>query len=88
MKMKKKMEGNDYNNIELKLQDEIILLKEELKETKSKLEQLIGQVKELLKNVKCDNKNKLIFSQICQILQLSPQTTSRIINNNKKGIII
>ena len=81
------MEGNDNNNIELKLQDEIILLKEELKETKSKLEQLIGQVKELLKNVKCDNKNKPQFVQICQILNLSPQTTNRIItNNNKKAI--
>ena len=81
------MEGN-HNNIESKLQHENILLKEELKETNKNLEQLTGQVKELLKNVKCDNKNKIHFSQICQILRLSPQTTSRIINNNKKGIII
>ena len=66
----------------------MILLKEELKDTKTKLEQLIGQVKELLKNVKCDMKIKPQFVQICQILQLSPQTTNRIITNNKKGIIL
>jgi len=66
----------------------MILLKEELKDTKTKLEQLIGQVKELLKNVKCDMKTKPQFVQICQILQLSPQTTNRIITNNKKGIIL
>ena len=69
-------------------QEQMILLKEELKDTKTKLEQLIGQVKELLKNVKCDMKIKPQFVQICQILQLSPQTTNRIITNNKKGIIL
>ena len=63
------------------------MLKQELKETRIKLEQLSDQVKELLKNVKCDNKNKPQFVQICQILNLSPQTTNRIItNNNKKAI--
>ena len=62
-------------------------LKDELKEKKTKIEQLIGRVKELLKKVKCDNKNKPEFIQICQILNLSPQTTNRIItNNNKKGM--
>jgi hypothetical protein len=80
-------DNNDNMNLE-QAQEQIILLKEELKETKTKLEQLIGQVKELLKNVKCDNKNKPQFVQICQILNLSPKTTNRIItNNNKKGIV-
>ena len=78
--------GNDFEE-QLKLaREQIILIKEDLKETKYKLEQLIGQVKELLKNVKCDNKNKPQFAQICQILGLSPQTTNKILTNNKKGI--
>ena len=42
-------------------------LKEELKEVRTKYDQLTGQVKELLKNVKCDNKNKPQFVQICQL---------------------
>ena len=69
-------------------QEQLILLKEELKDTQTKLDQLVGQVKELLKNVKCDMKIKPQFVQICQILQLSPQTTNRIITNNKKVIIL
>ena len=79
--------SNDYSEPLKLAQEQMALLKDELKETKTKLEQLIGQVKELLKNVKCDNKNKPQFVQICQILNLSPQTTNRIItNNNKKGM--
>ena len=79
--------SNDYSEPLKLAQEQLIFLKDELKETKIKLEQLIGQVKELLKNVKCDNKNKPQFVQICQILNLSPQTTNRIItNNNKKGM--
>ena len=79
--------GNEGSS-ELILQKQIKLLKEELNETKIKLDQLVGQVKELLKNVKCEMKNKPQIVQICQILSLSPQTTNRIITNNKKGIII
>jgi DNA repair exonuclease SbcCD ATPase subunit len=86
----KKIENNtgEQNNDEVKLiQDQMKFLKEELKEVRTKYDQLVGQVKELLKNVKCDNKNKPQFVQICQILGLSPQTTSRIItNNNKKAL--
>ena len=80
---------NDNENLNLEqAQEQIILLKGELKEIKDKLEQLIGQVKEILKNVKCDNKIKPYFVQICQLLNLSPKTTNRIItNNNKKAII-
>ena len=78
--------NNDLEELNL-LRAQLVFLKEELKENKTKLEQLIGQVKELLKNVKCDNKNKPQFVQICQILNLSPKTTNRIINNvNKKTI--
>ena len=89
IKIENKDEKNNNGNDELVLQQQIQngVLKEELKDTKAKLEQLIGQVKELLKNAKCDNKNKPQFVQICQILNLSPQTTKRLINNiNKKGI--
>ena len=85
---KKNIKISNDNSEPLKLaQEQLLFLKDELKETKTKLEQLIGQVKELLKNVKCDNKNKPQFVQICQLLNLSPQTSNRIItNNNKKGM--
>ena len=63
-------------------------LKKELKELKSFNQQITEQVKELIKNIKCDNKNKLQIAQICQLLNLSPTTTNRILTNNKKGIKI
>ena len=63
-------------------------LKKELKEIKNFDAQLIEQVKELIKNIKCDSKNKLQISQICQLLNFSPTTTNRILTNNKKGIKI
>ena len=79
-------EPDDFDEVKL-IQKQMKMLKQELKETRIKLEQLSDQVKELLKNVKCDNKNKPQFVQICRILNLSPQTTNRIItNNNKKAI--
>ena len=61
-------------------------IKKQLKEINLKYEQLSEQVKELLKNIKCDIKIKPQISQICQILGFSPQTTARIITNKKTGI--
>ena len=77
---------SDYNEIK-QMQKQMKFIKEQLKESLLKFEQLSEQVKELLKNVKCDIKIKPNISQICQILGYSPQTTSRILNNKKGGIL-
>ena len=77
---------SDYNEIK-QMQKQMKFIKEQLKESLLKFEQLSEQVKELLKNIKCDIKIKPNISQICQILGYSPQTTSRILNNKKGGIL-
>jgi hypothetical protein len=79
--------GDESEWSEFKLmQKQMNLIKEQLKESLLKYDQLSEQVKELLKNVKCDNKNKPQIAQICQIFGYSPQTTNRIVNNKKGGI--
>ena len=77
---------SDYNEIK-QMQKQMKFIKEQLKESLLKFEQLSEQVKELLKNIKCDIKIKPNISQICQILGYSPQTTNRILNNKKGGIL-
>ena len=77
---------SDFNEIK-QMQKQMKFIKDQLKETILKYDQLSEQVKELLKNVKCDIKIKPQISQICQILEISPQTTSRILNNKKGGIL-
>ena len=77
---------SDYNEIK-QIQKQMKFIKDQLKESLLKYEQLSEQVQELLKNIKCDLKIKPQISQICQILGYSPQTTSRILNNKKGGIL-
>jgi chromosome segregation ATPase len=77
---------SDFNEIK-QMQKQMKFLKDQLKDCLLKYEQLSEQVKEMLKNVKCDIKIKPQISQICQILGYSPQTTSRILNNKKGGIL-
>ena len=76
---------SDYSEFK-QMQKQMKFIKEQLKESLLKYEQLSEQIKELLKNVKCDMKNKPNISQICQILGYSPETTSRIVNNKRGGI--
>ena len=78
-------DDSDYNEIK-QMQKQMTFIKKQLKEINLKYEQLSEQVKELLKNIKCDIKIKPQISQICQILGFSPQTTARIITNKKTGI--
>ena len=80
-------EEADYDEVK-QIEKQMKFLKKELKETRALNEQLSEQVKELIKNIKCDSKNKLQINQICQLLNFSPNTTSRILTNNKKGIKI
>ena len=80
-------EEEDFDEVKQILK-QMNFLKKELKEVKNFNQQLIEQVKELIKNTKCDNKNKLQISQLCQLLNFSPTTTNRILTNNKKGIKI
>ena len=77
---------SDYNEIK-QMQKQMKFIKDQLKDTLLKYDQLSDQVKELLKNIKCDIKIKPQISQICQIIGYSPQTTSRILNNKKGGIL-
>ena len=78
-------DDSEYNEFK-QLQKQMMFIKKQLKETLQKYEQLSDQVKELLKNVKCDIKIKPQISQICQILGFSPNTTARILANKKTGI--
>ena len=64
----------------------MVFLKKELKETRNAHEQLTEQVKELIKNVKCDGKNKIYIEQICQILNIPSEITKKILANNKKEL--
>ena len=80
-------EEEDFDEVK-QITKQMNFLKKELKELKSFNQQITEQVKELIKNIKCDNKNKLQIAQICQLLNLSPNTTNRILTNNKKGIKI
>ena len=74
-------------DIEKQVKEQLQLLKNENKELRYKYNLLIEQIKELLKNIKCDMKNKPQVSQICQILGYSPQTINKVVSNNKKVIV-
>ena len=78
-------DDSEYNEIK-QMQKQMTFIKNQLKEYMQKYDQLSGQVKELLKNVKCDMKIKPQISQICQILGYSPNTTGKILANKKTGI--
>ena len=75
----------DYDELKI-LSKQIKMLKDEIKENRLQFQQLSDQVKILIKNIKCDTKIKPQIVQICQILGFSPQTTSRIVTNNKKNL--
>ena len=79
-------DDSEYNEIK-QMQKQMTFIKKQLKEIMTKYDQLSDQVKELLKNIKCDMKIKPQISQICQILGYSPNTTARIIANKKSGIL-
>ena len=83
----KKIYQISEQDIEKQVQEQLQFLKNENKEIKNKNNSLIEQIKELLKSIKCDNKNKSQVSKICQILGYSPQTINKVIANNKKVII-
>ena len=59
------------------------LLKDEIKEKNNKLKMLSEQIEELMKNIKCDMKNKPQIVQICQILGKSPEEVNKIVNKKK-----
>ena len=77
----------DFDEVK-QIEKQMVFLKKELKETRNAHEQLTEQVKELIKNVKCDGKNKIYIEQICQILNIPSEITKKILANNKKGIKI
>jgi hypothetical protein len=80
------LEENDLDIVK-PLQDQLKYLKDEIKEKNNKYNLLTEQVKELLKNIKCDMKIKPQIVQICQLFGYSPQTINRIVTNKKKVII-
>ena len=79
-------DDSEYNEFK-EMQKQMTFIKKQLKEVMLKYDQLSEQVKELLKNIKCDMKIKPQISQICQILGYSPNTTARIVSNKKSGIL-
>ena len=79
-------DDSEYNEVK-QMQKQMTFIKKQLKEIMLKYDQLSEQVKELLKNIKCDMKIKPQISQICQILGYSPNTTARIIANKKTGLL-
>ena len=78
------IEDNDLDIINQN-EEQMKLLKNEIKEKNNKLSMLTEQIEELMKNIKCDMNNKPQIVQICQILGKSPEEVNKIINK-KKGI--
>ena len=61
------IEENDLDIVKQN-EEQMKLLKNEIKEKNNKLNMLTEQIDELMKNIKCDMKNKPQIVQICQIL--------------------
>ena len=76
------IEENDLDIIKQN-EEQMKLLKDEIKEKNNKLNMLTEQIDELMKNIKCDMKNKPQIVQICQILGKSPEEVNKIINKKK-----
>ena len=76
------IEENDLDIIKQN-EEQMKLLKNEIKEKNNKLNMLTEQIDELLKNIKCDLKNKPQIVQICQILGKSPEEVNKIVNKKK-----
>ena len=62
-----------------------LYLKKEIRELRKLNEQLKEQIKEVIRQIKVDKNNKICVSQICQLLELTPKTKGKILNN-KKGV--
>ena len=84
--LKNGVEESDMDEMKL-MQKQMGIIKGQLKDSETNFNQLSEQVKELLKHIKCDTKIKPQIVQICQIFGYSPQTTKRIVNNKKGGIL-
>jgi hypothetical protein len=76
------IEENDLDIIKQN-EEQMKLLKDEIKEKNNKLKMLSEQIEELMKNIKCDMKNKPQIVQICQILGKSPEEVNKIVNKKK-----
>ena len=76
------IEENDLDIIKQN-EEQMKLLKNEIKEKNNKLNMLTEQIDELMKNIKCDMKNKPQIVQICQILGKSPEEVNKIVNKKK-----
>jgi hypothetical protein len=77
--------GNEEDDLDMEklLQKQLNYLKKEVSETNNKYNMLEGQVKELLKHIKCDMKNKPQIVQICQILGFDQDKVNKIVSNKK-----
>ena len=64
-------------------EEQMKLLKNEIKEKNNKFNMLSEQIEELFKNIKLDMKNKPQIVQIYQILGKSTEEINKIINKNK-----
>ena len=64
-------------------EEQMKLLKNEIKEKNNKINKLSEQIEELFKNIKLDMKNKPQIVQIYQILGKSTEEINKIINKNK-----
>ena len=76
------IEENDLDIVKQN-EEQMKLLKNEIKEKNNKLNMLTEQIDELMKNIKCDMKNKPQIVQICQILGKSPEEVNKIVNRKK-----
>ena len=76
------IEENDFDIIKQN-EEQMKLLKNEIKEKNNKFNMLSEQIEELFKNIKLDMKNKPQIVQICQILGKSPEEVNKIINKKK-----
>ena len=67
------------------LQNQLLIFKEDFKESNKKIEKLSELFKDLLKHIKCDSKISNSVYEICNILGFSPNTINTLIKE-KKGI--
>ena len=76
------IEENDLDIIKQN-EEQMKLLKNEIKEKNNKFNMLSEQIEELFKNIKLDMKNKPQIVQIYQILGKSPEEINKIVNKKK-----
>ena len=76
------IEEND-SDIVKQNEEQMKLLKDEIKEKNNKFKMLSEQIEELMKNIKLDMKNKPQIVQIYQILGKSPEEINKLTNKKK-----